>query len=40
MIISCALVSPTNVSQIVEWREAAHRLGIVDPIPHQTGHPE
>ena len=33
MIISCAIISPTKVVQIVKWREAAHREGIVDPCP-------
>ena len=36
MIISCALVSPTNAVHIVKWREAACRVGIVDPHPTMT----
>ena len=47
MIISCMIVAPFQAVQIIEWREAVHRIGIVDPhqphlriIPLQLGHPE
>ena len=33
VIISCTPVAPTLVAQIFEQREAAHRVGIVDPHP-------
>ena len=36
MIISCTLIVPTEAVQIVEWREAAHRVGIVHPHPAPT----
>ena len=40
MIISCAIVAPTQVAQIVKWREAVCRVGIVDPHPALTpNHP-
>ena len=38
---SCVSIAPTQVVQIVEWREAACRVGIVDPQPAlQIDHPE
>ena len=33
IIISCGIVAPTQAVQIVEWREATHRVGIVNPHP-------
>ena len=40
MINSCMIIVPTQLMQIVEWREATHRVGIVDPHPALTpGHP-
>ena len=40
VIIRCTLVTPTWVAQIVEWRETAHGVGIVDPHPALTAdHP-
>ena len=38
IIISCTIVAPMQAVLIVEWMEAAHRVGIVDP--HSTPTPD
>ena len=36
VIISCAIIAPTQVAQIVKQRKAAHKVGNVDPHPAVT----